>query len=322
MGEKSNMKFLVIATGGTIACVSTPDGLKPRLPGKQLISRCSEILPTDSVDVIDLFAKDSTNISPMDWFTIADCINAHASYFDASIILHGTDTMAWTAVALSFMTDSLVVMTGSMLPPAAEKSDIDNNLNDAFAFARALFEAGRKEVALAFCGNLYEGSSVSKYDSHAMNAFVSWSKPLIGFMEGKKHVLSGFKPDKQEKCNKKLEAFINERHVALVPVFPGMKADCFRALIETNPKAVLIEGFGSAGVPFENDDENLLPCIEEAVKRGIIVVIGTACPSGGATPEHYEVGVRALRAGAISAGKLTREAVMVKLMLGIPIWSA
>jgi len=85
---------------------------------------------------------------------------------------------------------------------------------------------------------------------------------------------------------------------------------------------VLIEGFASAGVPFENEDENLLPCIEEAVKKGIVVVIGTSCPSGGAEPEIYEVGVRALRAGAISAGKLTREAVMTKLMLGIPVCKA
>ena len=322
MGEIFNMKFLVIATGGTIACVSTPDGLKPGLTGKQLVSRSSEILPTDLVDVVDLFSKDSTNISPKDWFAIADCINAHASHFDASIVLHGTDTMSWTAAALSFMTDSLVVMTGSMLPSIVENSDADNNLNDAFAFARALFEAGRKEVALAFCGNLYEGSSVSKYDSHAMNAFMSWSKPLLGFKEGKKHILSDYKPDKQVKSSIKLESFVNERHVALVPVFPGMKADYFRALLQTNPKAMLIEAFGSAGVPFEKDEENLLLCIEEAVKKGIVVVMGTSCPSGGATPELYEVGVRALRAGAISAGRLTREAVMVKLMLGIPIWSA
>ena len=313
------MKFLVIATGGTIASVSTPDGLKPCLSGERIISGCSEILTEDSVDVIDLFSKDSTNIGAKDWFTIADCINAHASHFDASIVLHGTDTMSWTATALSFMVDSLVVMTGSMLPSGVEGSDADDNLNGAFAFARALFEAGRKEVAVAFCGKLYEGGSVSKNDSLGMDSFVSWSQPLLGFREGGKYALSGFKPGKQEKSGKKLEDYIRERHVALVPIFPGMKADYFRALIETDPKAILLEGFGAAGAPFENEEENLLPCIEEAVKRGIIVVMGTSCPSGGAAPEVYEVGVRALRAGAVSAGKLTREAVMIKLMLGIPV---
>jgi len=316
------MRFLVIATGGTIASVPTPDGLKPGLSGEQLLSGCSEILPDDNVDVINLFAKDSTNISPKDWFAIADCINGHASYFDASIVLHGTDTMAWTAAALSFMTDSLVIMTGSMLPPMVEGSDALDNLNDAFAFAREMFKAGRKEVALAFCGKLFEGCSVSKNDSHSMDAFTCWSKPLLGFKEERQHKLSDYKPDKPEKVSKRLEEYINERHVALLPIFPGMKADYFRTLIETNPKAIFIEGYGSAGVPFENDDLNLLPCIEEAVKKDIIVVIGTSCPNGGATPEFYEVGVRALRAGAISAGKLTREAVMIKLMLGIPICSA
>jgi L-asparaginase len=316
------MKFLIIATGGTIACVSTPDGLKPGLSGEQLVSKCSDISPGDSVDVINLFSKDSTNISPRDWFVIADCINSHASHFDASIVLHGTDTMAWTATALSFMTDSLVVMTGSMLPSMIEGSDAHDNLNDAMAFSRLLFEAGRKEVALAFCGKLYEGISVSKSNSHAMDAFSSWSEPLLGFKEGKKHVLSDFRPEIQEKSSVKLEELMKERHVALVPIFPGIKAHYFRALVETNPKAILLEGYGSAGVSFEYDDENLLPCIEEAVKNGIIVVVGTSCPSGGATPEVYEVGVRTLRAGAVSAGKMTRETVMVKLILGIPICKA
>ena len=313
------MKFLVIATGGTIASVPTPDGLKPGLSGGQLVSRCSEISSSDTVDVIDLFAKDSTNMSPKDWFTVAECINVHASHFDASIVLHGTDTMTWTAAALSFMTDFVVVMTGSMLPFGVEGSDADDNLNNAFAFARLLFEAGRKEVALAFCGKLYDVTSMSKNDSHALDSFVSWSKPLLGFREDKKYKLSGFKPIKQEKSHKKLEDFIKEKHVALVTIFPGMKADYLWALIETNPKAILIEGYGSGGVPFEGNETNLLPCIEEAVKRGIVVVLGTSCPSGGADPEVYEVGVRALRAGAVSAGELTREAVMIKLMLGIPI---
>jgi L-asparaginase len=299
--------------------VSTPDGLKPGLSGSQLVSRCSEILPKDSVDVIDLFAKDSTNIGPRDWFAVAECINVHADHFDASIILHGTDTMSWTAAALSFMTDSLVVMTGSMLPSGVEGSDADDNLNDSFAFARLMFEAGRKEVALAFCGKLYEVTCVSKSDSHAFDSFASWSRPLLGSREGKERKLSGFIPERQEKSRIKLEDFVKERHVALVTIFPGMKADCFRALIDTNPKAILIEGFGSAGVPFENEDENLLPCVEEAVKKGIIVVLGTSCPSGGAEPEVYEVGLRALRAGALSAGMLTREAVMIKLMLGMSI---
>jgi L-asparaginase len=313
------MKFLVIATGGTIASVSAPDGFKPGLTGEQIVSRCCEITPDDSIDVIDLFSKDSTNISPKDWFVIADCINAHATHFDASIVLHGTDTMAWTAAALSFMTHSLVVMTGSMLPFVIEGSDANDNLNSAFAFSRLLFEAGRNEVALAFCGKLFDGSSVSKSDSHAPDAFKSWSKPLLGCKDGKKYVLSDFKPKKHEKCDKKIEDFLKERHVALVPIFPGIKADYINALIETNPKAILLEGYGSAGVAFEYDDENLLPSIEKAVKKGIIVVIGTSCPSGGAAPDIYEVGVRTLRAGAISAGELTREAVMVKLMLGIAI---
>ena len=293
--------------------------MKPGLSGSQIVSRCSEIQPSDSVEVIDLFSKDSTNIIPKDWFAIADCINAHASNFDASIILHGTDTMCWTATALSFITDSLVLMTGSMLPSGVEGSDADDNLDDAFAFARLLFEAGRKEVALAFCGKLYEGSSVSKNDSHAMDAFVSWSKPLLGTREGKKRTLSGYVPDKLEKSSMKYEEFVKEKHVALLTIFPGIKAEYFRALIGTRPKAILIEGFGSAGVHFECDEENLLPCIEEAVKSGIDIVIGTSCPSGGATPELYEVGVRALRSGALSAGNLTREAVMIKLMLGIPV---
>jgi len=316
------MKYLVVATGGTIASVSTPDGLKPGLSGKELVSRCSEIYTGDSVDVIDLFARDSTNISPKDWFVIAECINVHASHFDASIVLHGTDTMSWTAAALSFMTDSVVVMTGSMLPSGVEGSDADDNLNDAFAFARLLFKAGRKEVALAFCGKLYDVTNMSKKDSRALDSFVSWSKPLLGFKDNSIYKLSGFQGEKLEKSSMTLEDFIMEKHVALVTIFPGIKAEYIRALIDTNPKAILLEGFGSGGVPFEGGETNLLPCIEEAINRGIVVVLGTSCPSGGANLEVYEVGVRALRAGAVSAGELTREAVMIKLMFGIPICKA
>lgn len=318
------MKFLTIATGGTIASVATPDGLKPGLSGSELIARARSVSKDDSVDVIDLFSKDSTNILPEDWITIAECINNHADFFDCTIVLHGTDTMAWTASALSFLTNSPVILTGSMLPAGVDGSDADRNLDAAFAFGREIALAGRNEVALAFNGKLYDGSCVSKVDTNADDAFYSWSRPHIGELTDGRYHLTAASDQLKLSPKERVKIFANIskegiKKIALVPIFPGLKASILNSVIDGKPSIVVLEGLGGGGVPFDGDEENLLPCIDRAVKENITVVLGTGSPFGGTHPDQYEVGVRALRAGAISAGSLTREALIVKLILGIEL---
>ena len=318
------MKISLLTTGGTIASVESDRGLQPGLAGEQLLRVCPGLMGFEhDVAVVDLMSKDSSNMHPSDWLVMADCVRDSAARSDAIVMLHGTDTMAWTASALSYLLNDVpvpVVLTGSMLSADAPDSDVSENIYAAFHFALQLAMYKRRGVSVAFAGLLLHGPRITKIDSRRKNAFVGVDYPFLGEMRDRgTHKIAWL--------TAQVPALSAERpwgpspavetNVALVPIFPGLSARFLDAVADTGPKAVVLEGYVLGGVPFMG--ENLLPAIERGIARGIPFVLRGQAPFGGTDPAVYEVGRRALDLGVLSARNMTREALMSKLMLLLPV---
>lgn len=316
------MKISLLTTGGTIASVESDRGLQPGLAGEQLLRVCPGLMGFEH-DVVDLMSKDSSNMHPSDWLVMADCVRDSAARSDAIVMLHGTDTMAWTASALSYLLNDVpvpVVLTGSMLSADVPDSDVSENIYAAFHFALQLAMYKRRGVSVAFAGLLLHGPRITKIDSRRKNAFVGVDYPFLGEMRDRgTHKIAWL--------TAQVPALSAERpwgpspavetNVALVPIFPGLSARFLDAVADTGPKAVVLEGYGLGGVPFMG--ESLLPAIERGIARGIPFVLRGQAPFGGTDPAVYEVGRRALDLGVLSARNMTREALMSKLMLLLPV---
>lgn len=318
------MKISLLTTGGTIASVESDRGLQPGLAGKQLLRVCPGLMGFEhDVAVVDLMSKDSSNMHPSDWLVMADCVRDSAARSDAIVMLHGTDTMAWTASALSYLLNDVpvpVVLTGSMLSADVPDSDVSENIYAAFHFALQLAMYKRRGVSVAFAGLLLHGPRITKIDSRRKNAFVGVDYPFLGEMRDRgTHKIAWL--------TAQVPALSAERpwgpspavetNVALVPIFPGLSARFLDAVADTGPRAVVLEGYGLGGVPFMG--ESLLPAIERGIARGIPFVLRGQAPFGGTDPSVYEVGRRALDLGVLSARNMTREALMSKLMLLLPV---
>ena len=321
------MKFLLISTGGTIASVPSANGLRPALTGEKLIESCPLMMGFDhDLEVVDLFSKDSSNINPGDWIAMVESVRTHSAHADAVVMLHGTDTMAWTATALSYLLPDLeipVVLTGAMMPAGEPGSDAPDNIYAAFQFALQLAMYKRKGISIAFADILIHGPKATKINSHQKKAFTSVDYPLLGEMADKgSHKIAWLTPHtakisgKGPWCGAGNTKVKFETDIALVPIFPGMKAAWLDTVITAAPKAVVLEGFGLGGVPYMG--ENLLEPIKKGISSGIHFILRTQSPFGETDPSIYEVGRKALDLGVISAQNMTREALMVKLMLLFP----
>lgn len=318
------MNFLLLTTGGTIASVASEHGFVAALPGERLIATCPPLAHFEhDIEIANIFSKDSSNMNPLDWLTMADCIREKAAGKDGVVLLHGTDTLAWTSSALSFLLNDVtipVVITGSMLPPEAPNTDVPDNIHLAFQFALQLALYKRSGVSVAFADSLIHGSKATKIDSHRKKAFFSVEYPLLGELQvsgdEKTAWLSAHSP-----CLSKNRPWPQtpqiETNIALVPVFPGMKTSWLDTIIEAAPKAIVLEGYGLGGIPYMY--ENLLEPIERGIKKGIPIILRTQAPFGGTDPTIYEVGQRALDLGVLSAWDMTRESLMTKLMFLLPL---
>ena len=321
------MKFLLLATGGTIASVNSERGLTPGLPGEKLLQACPLLMGFDhDVEIVDVFSKDSSNMTPTDWLTLADTIRQRAAVCTAAVILHGTDTLAWTASALSYLLHDVaipVILTGSMHPAGDPSGDAADNIYAAFQFALQLALYKRRGVAVAFADALIHGPKALKIDSHRKRAFVSVDYSLLGEMKDKtSHKVAWLTPQtpKLSPSRPWADSPVFETNIALVSLFPGMKAASLDAIVAASaPKAVVLEAYGLGGVPSAEDllDENLLGPIARGA-ASIPFILRTQSSFGGTDPSHYEVGRKALDLGALSAEGMTREALMTKLMLLLP----
>ena len=305
-------RILMLGTGGTIACVPSADGLVPALDGPAMIRLVPELEEVCAIETKQILNLDSSNLSPEHWQIIAKAIAANYENYDGFVITHGTDTMAYTAAALSQMLHNCqkpVVLTGAQLPIQAEGSDAPNNIYHAFLAATSPL----KGVALVFGDLVIHGAHAKKLYTQNFNGFASINRePLATISHNhlfwQKGALQGGGYGEGEfSINTHLEI-----KIAVLKIIPGASPDILDYYVKKGYKGLIIEGFGAGGVP--NGDNNWLPKLEQVLKQGLQVVCTTQCLYDGVHLDTYPMGILAERLGARSAGLDTIETALIKLM--------
>lgn len=304
----------VAYTGGTIGMSRTPAGYAPE-PGllETLMRGLPELHGSDMPDftVTEYAAlKDSADMSPADWNTIGEDIAAHYDAFDGFVILHGTDTMAYAASALSFMLDGLakpVIFTGSQIPLCEVRNDARNNLVTALMLAGA----GKvREVCLYFNGLLLRGNRSTKVHSVGFDAFTSPNYPPLGDIG----VGIDIHPDRLLDPSPgpfRLTRASTEP-VAALRVFPGITGDVIRNVTSPPLRGLVLECYGVGNAPVHGP--GVLDALREADDRGVVIVDVTQCIRGSVDLSGYEAGSRLAGAGVIGGYDLTVEAALGKLL--------
>jgi len=300
-------EVLVLTTGGTIASTKTENGLAPGLAADALISYF-EPRPGVNLSVESVMSKDSTNMQPEDWLELAQRIAQQADRYDAFIVTHGTDTMGYSAAALSYLLYGFkkpVILTGSQIPLGMVETDAVRNLHDALTFASQTDLVG---VYLVFNGLVMAGTRAVKTKSKSYDAFESINYPYVASVsEG--NMVALYEPQIETPV---LTPSLNlDTQVFVLKAFPGLTVDIFDYLAE-HMHGVIIESFGNGGLPFER--RNLIPGIEKLTAAGIPVIITTQILEEGQDIYLYEVGKRVADAGGITAGDMNTEAIVAKLM--------
>ena len=307
-------RILLIATGGTIASRPTEDGLAPQLCAEDILSCVPALRALCRIDALQLLSLDSTNMTPDNWLTIAACVKDNYFRYDGFVITHGTDTMAYTASALSYLIQNSakpIVLTGSQKSIYDPETDARRNLFDAFLAAQdeALFG-----VMLVFDGPVICGTRARKTHTKSMNAFSSIDYPDLALLrEGRiLHYIRTQQPAG-------LPAFydrLNPR-VFVLRLIPGMNPTVLRLLLD-DYDALVIESFGVGGLPcYEQKD--FLEAVNAWSAAGKPIVISTQVPHEGSDIAVYQVGARAANLpGVLQAHTMTVESVVTKLMWILP----
>lgn len=301
-------KILMIATGGTIASEMTPSGLAPELNPEQLLSFIPRVAQLCRVECMQLYSLDSTNIQPRHWLGIAQAVREHYDAYDGFVISHGTDTMAYTAAALSYLIQQSpkpIVLTGAQKPIWFDSTDSKRNLADAFLYACQ----GCGGVQIVFNGKVILGTRARKTCSKSFQAFSSVNYPDLAVLQDE-HLLQyicapcGERPIFYEKLN---------TNVGLLKLIPGTAAELVDFMARRYD-GLIIESFGVGGLP-SYEKEEFYPVIRRAVEQGKIVVMTTQVPNEGSDLAVYHVGghlKNTLR--LLEAYDMTTEAAVAKLM--------
>lgn len=307
-------KILIIYTGGTIGMQRDRKGaLRPFDFGK-----VNELVP--ELDRLGCRLShyafrnliDSSNVQPGFWIELAVTIEKQYDRYDGFIILHGTDTMAYSASALSFMLENLgkpVIFTGSQLPLGAIRTDARRNLITSVEIA-----AGNTlipEVCIYFNNQLYRGNRAEKYTSSMFDAFQSLNFPplaTVGVHVEYSEELIARPTRKKLKVHKTLEP-----HIGLVRIFPGITEAWMQHLLSVpGLKALVMETYGSGNAPSTDD---FIGPLKTAIKNGLIVVNVSQCAGGSVEQGKYETSRRLQEIGVVSGTDLTTEAALTKLMV-------
>lgn len=301
-------KILTILTGGTFGMAASEDkSLRPAQIDDRLHKLLPELKSLADISFKTAFNIDSSDMLPSHWQGLADIIEEEIDNYDGFVIIHGTDTMSYTASALSYMFVDLpkpVVLTGSQRPLGALRSDAKSNFIDAIEFATLDIP----EVGVCFHHKLYRGNRTKKMNTEAFDAFQS---PNFEWL-----AKAGISIKRSEKIRQPDGLFSVRRgfdpSVISLPIFPGMRAADYMVLTKSNINAIILEAFGAGNVPIL--DNSMIPLIEALVAAGKLVAIKSECVEGSTDMCLYEGGKLALEAGALSCGDMTREAALVKLM--------
>jgi len=303
----------LITTGGTISSVYDPStqALRPGLSVDALLAGLPRGMGNIGVVKRELFQLDSANAQPHHWQEIASAIkevNDESPELDGIVITHGTDTMVYSASAVSFMVQDFgkpIVFTGSQIPASTPWSDGPRNLIDALRVA-AFGDLG--ETCIVFNGEIHRPTRAKKVRVMSYDAFDSVDPSPLGMLARDIILYEGRK--KRVSLLPRFDTRLDDR-VFLLKVFPGMPPGILSRIVDMGYHGIVIEGFGAGNIP--TDENALTGAILQAISRDCFVVISSQCAFGQADPMAYEVGRAALDVGAMSAYDMTSEAALVKL---------
>jgi L-asparaginase len=318
MKMQSKPNILLIYTGGTIGMMKDFEtGALKAFNFKKLLQKIPEIKQLDCTIETISFAKpiDSSNMNPEKWVQIASIIEENYDLFDGFVVLHGSDTMSYSASALSFMLENLskpVVFTGSQLPIGDLRTDAKENLITAIQIA-SLQQKGKtviNEVCLYFEYKLYRGNRTTKINAEHFNAFTSPNYPALAESGVHLNVNTNLL---NNKTTKKLvvRKELND-NVAIIKMFPGINESVLTAIFSIpNLKGVVLETYGSGNAPTE---EWFLQILKNAIKKELFIVNVTQCSGGSVNMGQYETSTQLKKIGIISGKDITTEAAITKMM--------
>ena len=301
-------KILMIGTGGTIASEMTPEGLTPELNTRQLLDFIPDIGKLCRVDCIQLYNLDSTNICPENWLGVVDTLRKNYDAYDGFVISHGTDTMAYTAAALSYLIQGSpkpIILTGAQKPIWFDGTDSKRNLTDAFLYACR----GCGGVQIVFNGKVILGTRARKTFSKSFQAFSSVNYPDLAVLQDERLL----QYIRTESLPRPIFYDTLCQNVGLLKLIPGTKRELVEFMVERYD-GIVIESFGVGGLP-DYPGQEFYPVVRQAVERGRIVVMTTQVPNEGSDLSVYHVGGHlksTLR--LLEAFDMTTEAAVCKLM--------
>lgn len=324
--------ILLIATGGTIASAEDGNGLSPALTGEELARSVPEIEGLCELDIVQPMNIDSTNMRPADWLRIAEVIRENYDTHDGFVVLHGTDTMSYTAAALSYLIQDSpkpIVLTGSQQPMGNPFTDAKINLYQSLVYA---VSDRSRDVSIVFGGYAIAGTRARKQRTMSFNAFNSINYPVLAYLRQDKIICSGSVAVSTgpAECDcagngaardadgaldePRFYTELNSRVCAL-KLTPGLTPDIFR-LLKPDYDAVILETFGMGGVPERGaDGASYHEAIFDWVDSGRTVVMTTQVPEEGLDLGVYEVGrAYAEHPGILKGGDMTTEALVAKTM--------
>ncbi len=311
--------ILLIYTGGTIGMIKDFEtGVLKAFNFKKLLQNIPELKQLDcNIDTISFKNPiDSSNINPEKWIEIAEIIGSNYATFDGFVVLHGSDTMSYSASALSFMLENLnkpLVFTGSQLPIGDLRTDAKENLITAIQIA-SLQQKGKSlihEVCLYFEYKLYRGNRTTKINAEHFNAFTSPNYPQLA--ESGVHLKVNFNAGLPKQSSKKLVVHKKmDDNVVIVKMFPGINELVLSSIIAIpNLKGIILETYGSGNASTE---EWFIQTLKKAIKNGLHIINVTQCSGGSVNMGQYETSTQLKNIGVISGKDITTEAAITKLM--------
>jgi L-asparaginase len=308
-------RVYIAHTGGTIGMNRTRDGYGPQ---RGYLQQQMELMPELSHPSIPSFTihdydplLDSSNMTPVEWVKIAEDIAEHYDDYDGFIVLHGTDTMAYTASALPFMLQGLrkpVIITGSQIPLGEVRNDARENLITSLLIAA---NYAIPEVCLYFGGKLLRGCRSTKVSADGFAAFDSPNFPPLG-TAGIDIEVNWDLVRKPENAGAKLAVHdLRAPVVSALRLFPGISPELLRNVLRPPLQGLVLEAYGIGNGPDQNQD--FLAALEEATARGVVIIDCTQCLEGTVDLGEYAAGTALARAGVISGFDLTAEAALAKL---------
>ena len=306
-------KILIINTGGTIGMIKTEDGYKPDGAAfskalYEMGALKADVMPAWDFEDLDVLL-DSSNMTVSEWNKIGKLIANSYEKYDGFVVLHGTDTMAYTASALSFMLEhnaKPVVLTGSQIPLCEVRSDGRDNIITSLLIAASDMV---HEVCVYFGGKLLRGNRTIKYSSDGLIAFISPNYPVlaeagISITYNKAYLMP------EEKGQFSFAPF-KDIPIGVIKVFPGIQFELFESIMTEKLKGIVIETFGTGNIP--GNGGALLPIIRKAFENGTIVTVCSQCPQGSVILGAYETSMPLKASGAVSGEDITTESAVAKL---------